>query len=113
LFQDAYALGLHVGFFEQFPYLPVVVSRGVVLAVRDNQDRPLVVAALFDFFDAQISGVIKGRLAARLGQRKFIKDAPPVRKLGQQRSALVESDQEEIVLIMAGINESFDRVTGA
>src|SRR5262245_19456769 len=112
-FQNADAVDLHVGFFKKFTQLPIVVPGSVVLAVRDDQDRPLVVAALFDFFDAQISGVIKGRLAVRLGQREPVEDAPPVRNLGQQRSALVEADKEKIVLIMAGVDEGFDRFAGA
>src|SRR5215510_1041826 len=70
-------------------------------------------STLFDFLDGQISGVVERGLPTHFNQREFFDQRIAVLAFGQQMRALIEADEEEIVVAVRGLNEGFERVPGA
>src|SRR5258706_7796483 len=62
-------------------------------------------AALFDLFDPEIRSVIERRLSTWINQGQLVCQGIAVGELRQQIGALVESDQEKIVVAVAGLDE--------
>src|SRR5262245_52101161 len=112
-FDNPDAVNLHAGFLEQFAQFAVGVARGVVLTVRDQEYRVAAVAALLDLLDPEIGGVVERRLPLRIDQRELIGQRVAVGELGQQVGALIEPDQEEVVVAVRGLDEGLQRVPGA
>ena len=69
-FDNPDTIDLDVSFLEQLQFA-VGIARGVVLAVGDEQNRPLVVAPLFDLFDPEIGRVVERRLSLRIDERQL------------------------------------------
>src|SRR5215470_9145636 len=92
------AVNLHAGFLEQLAQFAVCVARGVVLTVRDQEYRVAAVTALLDLLDPQIGRVVERRLPLRIDQSELIGQRLAVGELGQQVGALIEPDQEKIVV---------------
>src|SRR5262245_11494908 len=112
-FDNPDAVNLHAGFLEQLAQFAVGVARGVVLTVGDQEYRVAAVAALLDLLDPQIRRVIKRRLPLRIDQRELVGQRVAVGELGQQVGALIEPDQEEVVVAVGGLDEGLQRVPGA
>ena len=70
-------------------------------------------AALPDLLDPQIRRVVERRLTARVNQSEFVSQRLAVGELGQQVGALIEPDQEEVVVAVRGLDEGLERVSGA
>ena len=70
-------------------------------------------AALLDLLDPQIRRVVERSLPFRIDQRELIGQRVAVGELGQQVGALIEPDQEEIVVAVRGLDEGLERVSGA
>src|SRR4030095_4477855 len=56
----SYRVDLHVSFFDSITKLLVGISAVVILAVRDDQQRLLGVAALLNLLDGDVGGIVKG-----------------------------------------------------
>src|ERR1051325_1852745 len=69
--------------------------------------------ALLDLLQAQVGRVVERRLSLRIYQRELTHQRVPIAELSQQIGALIEADQEEIVVGGAGFDEGIERVTGA
>src|SRR5262249_55329537 len=112
-FDNPDAVNLHAGFLEQLAQFAVGVSRGVVLTVRVEEDRVAAGTALLDLLDPQIRRVINRRLPLRIDQRELIGQRVAVGELGQQVGALIERDQEKVVVTVGGLDEGLQRLLGA
>src|SRR5262245_6923739 len=112
-FDNPDAVNLHAGFLEQLAQFAVGVARGVVLTVRDQEYRVAAVTALLDLLDPQIRRVINRRLPLRIDQRELIGQRVAVGELGQQVGALIERDQEKVVVTVGGLDEGLQRLLGA
>jgi hypothetical protein len=72
-----------------------------------------IVATLFDLLDPEIGRIIQRRLPTRVNQSELIGQRVAVGELGQQVGALIEPDQEEVVVAVGGLDEGLQRVSGA
>src|SRR5262245_28495541 len=97
-FDNPDAVNLYAGLLEQLAQFAIGVARGIVLTVGDQEQRVAAVAALFDLLDPEISRVIERRLPLRIDQRELIGQRLAIAELGQQVGALIESDQEKVVV---------------
>src|SRR5436190_7563608 len=70
-------------------------------------------AALFDLFDTKIRSVVECSLSTRVNQGQLVRQRIAVSELCQQIRALVEADQEEVVITVTGLDERSQCVSRA
>src|SRR5882724_7803909 len=111
--RNTYRIDLHVRFFDDVSKLLIRIAAVVVLTVRDYQERPLWVAALLNLFNADVGGVVKCGRTVWIREHQVAEDA--VSRCGEvlyQLCAIVECYQEEIIVIVRGLDEPAQREKG-
>ena len=103
-------IDLHIGFFDSVAKLLVRVAAIVVLTVGDYQKRFLCVTALLNFFNSEVSCIIKCGRAARVYEQQVAEKI--VSRSGEvlhKLCAIVEADQEEIIVIVRSLDKPAQR----
>src|SRR5205085_613687 len=96
----------HFGFFQDSAQFVEGVTRVIVLAVANQEQRALRVRASLYALDAEIAGIVERRVVFRLHERELVQYGIAVaRAIHQQLRARVEANQEIFVTVVASLNE--------
>ena len=105
---------MDVRFLDSVSQLLVGVSAVVILTVGDYQQRLLGLATLLDLFNRDVGGVVKRSRPVWTREHKVPENAVTRgREVLHELRAIVETDQEKIVVSVRGLDEPAQRANGS